>query len=180
MIALSIAEYRNALKFSPYHPGALKKMISYYKKTEIISDEIRKYQAFYQDAISVYGFYEYKNEFKKFGKVVGKWTITQMSESGTWLEWDMTDQFTGSGDYYVTFIYTHGGKAITIDKVVGYENSQEISIDSHKGFSGTKKIDITYKLHVPKIKNDARYYIKAKVFSMGGVDSNGIVLLKKV
>jgi hypothetical protein len=176
----SVAEYKKALKLSPYHPDALIKLISYYGKKDEIFQERKKYLAFYQDVNSVNDFYEYKSEFKQFGKVVGKWIITQMSESGSWLEWDMTDKFYIQGDYQVTFIYTHGGKAITIDRVAVYEDSKEISQDSHKGFSGSKKIDITYHLHVPLIKNEARYYLKAKVFSVGGINSNGIVLLKKI
>jgi tetratricopeptide (TPR) repeat protein len=114
-----------------------------------------------------------------YGTTAGMWIPGRMSTSGIQYEWDVTDKITRPGVYEVTFWYTAGWKAVSIEWAALYSGTQELAKDPHEGFSGNVKKDITYTLELKKYDKNDRYTIKARLAGSGGTDSTGLMFIKK-
>jgi hexosaminidase len=106
---------------------------------------------------------------------IGEWNPEQLSTNtaGTNLEWDVSLQIGGPGQYRLTFQHSTGpGLAITSVSLL--ENGKEIAKDVHTGFAARNPTKAAYVLDVPPRKADARYTIRAAVI---GTDSSGTAIL---
>ena len=78
-----------------------------------------------------------------------------------------------------TTVRRFGWKAVTIDWAALYENGREVARDGHKGWSGSKKKDIAYRLLLRQRRPGATYTVRARMTTVGGTDSTGSVVFKK-
>ena len=104
---------------------------------------------------------------------IGIWTPATLT--GKEHSFDVTKLVKASGKYIVTLLYGRGAHAIEIESVALYENSREISRDTHAGRSGAHKENIQYILNSPEPRQGATYTVKAKFKGAGGRDSHGTV-----
>ena len=58
-----------------------------------------------------------------------------------------------------------------------FENGKELTRDTHAGYSGFDKTDITYRLAAPAVNPQAEYVLRASLKGTGGTDSAGDVLI---
>lgn len=106
------------------------------------------------------------------------WTI---SDGKSMLEFNVSDLIVEEGDYTVTFHYQAGNNALEIESVELYEGPTLVSKDEHYGKTGVEGKDNTYRLNVPKLRTNLdSYVIKAKVKGLGGNDSSGKMIVRKV
>lgn len=112
-------------------------------------------------------------------KVVGHWTASQMVEGGCELEWDVSQYIDGPGMYEVMFWWTGGNAGLQLYWTAMLQDGNELSRDTHAAWSGYDKRSIIYRLNVTDYRSDATYKLCAHLRSMGGMDSNGDVLLRR-
>ena len=109
---------------------------------------------------------------------LGTWEPKGMSEDLKDLEWDITAAVKKAGPLNVQFMYQKGLHALEIEWVALLEDGREISRDAHQGRTGAAHIENTYRLSVEKPREGAAYTLRARVRSLGGTDSNGVVLVR--
>ena len=110
---------------------------------------------------------------------IGGWQPAQIKTESATLEWDVTAKITAAGKAKVNFDYSEGSYSIDISWAALLEDSQEISRDTHAGFSGFaggRARKPVYTLNVPAPKPGAHYTLRAEVAGDGGTDSHGNVL----
>jgi len=107
---------------------------------------------------------------------VGQWQPAQIKSEPAPLEWDVTAKVTAAGKVSVNFDYTDGACGIDIAWAALLEDGQEISRDTHAGFTGSSPRKPVYKLDVPAPKPGAHYTLRAQISGSGGTDSQGNVL----
>lgn len=112
-----------------------------------------------------------------WGKTIGQWAPVQITSGFKPAEWDITTLVVKPGICEATFKYTAGQYGIDIEWVALLEDGTEVARDTHKGFSGYNKDNITYRLDLKDVKPDAKYVIQASIKGNGGTDSAGDVLL---
>jgi hexosaminidase len=110
------------------------------------------------------------------GVKIGDWQPAQIKTEPAPLEWDVTANVTAAGKAKVHFNYTEGAHGIDIAWAALLENGQEISRDTHAGFTGSNPREPFYSLDVPTPKSGAKYTLRAQVAGSGGTDSHGNVL----
>jgi hexosaminidase len=87
-------------------------------------------------------------------------------------------QIKTAGTYEVVFLYNKGKFALDISEVALLEDGQQVAIDKHTAFSGTKLDGIVYKLKLPKYKAGSKYTLRARIRGNGGTDSYGEVKIR--
>ncbi len=107
--------------------------------------------------------------------LVGEWKLSMISTQLNTVDWNVTEQLAGAGEYHVTFEYSRGAHALKIDSVALLENGAEIARETHAGFSGSEHRNPVYVLKVPARKPGATYLLQARVAGEGGTDSSGAV-----
>jgi hexosaminidase len=110
------------------------------------------------------------------GVKIGDWQPAQIKTEAAPLEWDVTSKITAAGKASVNFNYTEGAHGIDVAWAALLENGQEISRDTHAGFTGGNPRKPVYTLDVPAPKPGAKYTLRAQVSGSGGTDSHGNVL----
>jgi hexosaminidase len=110
------------------------------------------------------------------GVKIGDWQPAQIKTESAPLEWDVTANITAAGKAKVNFNYTEGAHGLDIAWAALLEDGQEISRDTHAGFTGSNPNDPFYSLDVPAPKSGAHYTLRAQVAGSGGTDSRGTVL----
>lgn len=108
---------------------------------------------------------------------VGEWTPEAIAQ-GKEQAYDLTALVKSPGEYTATFLYMKGGHAVTLKSVALYEDGREIARDTHDAFSGVEKRNIQYKLTVPKVKEGAKYEMRAVLTGDAGTDSRGNVYVQ--
>jgi hexosaminidase len=111
------------------------------------------------------------------GNRVGYWKPAGVSTELKERSWLATRYITSPGNYEIVFGYTSGAHGLAIAEV---RLDPDGSTDQHEGFTGAAQRDNVYKVTLAKYDPAAKYFIKAKVRSDGGTDSNGTVYLRKV
>ena len=106
---------------------------------------------------------------------IGGWIPAQIKNELAPLDWDVTKNITAAGKGRVSFDYTAGACGIDIAWVALLEDGQEISRDTHAGFTGASPRNPFYSLDVPAPKPGAHYTLRAQVAGSGGTDSTGYV-----
>jgi len=107
---------------------------------------------------------------------IGEWSPAQLgtNASGTnTLEWDISSQMGGPGQYRITFQHT-SGPGLAIATVLLLQDGTEIAKDAHIGFAARHPTRPAYMLDVPARKANAKYTIRATVIGAG---SSGMVTL---
>ncbi len=108
---------------------------------------------------------------------IGEWMPAQLTtnEAGTNIEWDITPEVKGLGQYRVTFMQTRGS-GLVINSVSLLEDGVEVAKDAHAGFAARNPTKATYLLNLlgsNLLKGDgAKYTLRA---SVSGADSSGTV-----
>ncbi len=118
-----------------------------------------------------------KSDFFNTPKLAS-WTPDSLKANSENTELDITPMLKGAGDYIVTFLYERGQHAAKLTRVVLYEDGKEIARDEHQAFSGGRKTNIQYKLHIPAVKSNAKYTLKADIKGDGGTDSFGDIFVE--
>lgn len=165
-----------ALGLSPYDADGLEKMVALLdgkREDEVYFEKLEKVLTFAQR-------FPVKDTMVGLGKVVGTWNLAQMSRTGNEVVWDVGKFINDHGKYDVSFVYFGGGKAVTIEWVALLADDEETSRDTHEGWSGSKLRDHIYTLRLSEAKEGVRYRIRARMRSMAGTNSNGVVLMRKV
>jgi hypothetical protein len=176
--------YDKALQLSPYQPKALDFMVSWFmqKKDAVKTYEFQKKLkdiAAISTDYPVFDFYYFLKETKS-GRVIGNWSKDVVTTAGSELSWDVGNFLNAPGTYHVTFLFTGGQKAVTIEWAALFENGKLICKDTHIGWSGNSKRDIVYRFEVENMRQGASYILKARLKGEGGSDSFGDVLMRKV
>lgn len=175
--ARAVRLYEQALALSPYLPSALKRLTAYYQKEQPAKARaLNKRLALVR---SVSDYYKKNTEAEKYGSVMGAWHPESITTSGTTLGWDVSSAITKPGQYLVSFYYLKGWNAVAIEWVALFKNGREIARDTHPGWSGKEKKNITYRLRIPDVKIGVKYVVKAKLAGQRGTDSSGLVLLQR-
>ena len=106
---------------------------------------------------------------------IGEWNPSQLStnDAGTNLQWDISSQLGGPGEYRVTFQHS-AGPGLAITSVALLQDGKEIAQDVHIGFAARHPTKAAFVLEVPLRKADAKYTIRATVI---GANSSGTVTL---
>ncbi|MCY2931072.1 MAG: beta-N-acetylhexosaminidase [Planctomycetota bacterium] len=112
-----------------------------------------------------------------WGTNAGRWEPGKIAAQFKPLEWDITRLVVRPGQYEATFIYRAGSHAAEIEWAALIENGKEIARDTHKGYSGFDKTDITYRLKLPAVTPQARYVLRASLKGVGGTDSAGDLMI---
>jgi hexosaminidase len=110
------------------------------------------------------------------GLKVGDWSPAQITTKLAPMEWDVTAKVTAAGKASVNFEYTDGVHGLDIAWAALLEDGNEISRDTHDGFTGGSPRKPAYTLAVPAPKPGARYTLRASVAGDGGTDSHGNIL----
>lgn len=177
-LELAINLFEQVIGISPYHENALIELKEYYELVQIDYGKVVKHLLKLQQIRRVNDYYYVYDETKDLGDVIALWHREDMSEQGKFFEWDVTNKLDSTGDYQVTFYYTHGWKGVEIDSLFLLENEFPFNSDIHKGWSGKTKTDNVYNL-LSFHKNDGQQYlIRVKLTSKGGTDSWGQVHFK--
>ncbi len=112
-----------------------------------------------------------------WGKTIGQWEPAQIAKEFKPVEWDITKLAVKPGIYEATLKYRAGNYGIDIEWVALLEDGTEVARDTHKGFSGYNKDNITYRLNLRNVKPQAKYVLRASIKGNGGTDSTGDVLV---
>lgn len=104
---------------------------------------------------------------------IGEWIPSQLTTNtaGTNLEWNVTSEIKGVGQYRVTFEHTDGS-GLVINGVSLLQDAVEVAKDGHMGFAARHPTAPIYILNLPK-SADANYILRANVI---GTNSSGTVL----
>jgi alpha-N-acetylglucosaminidase len=114
------------------------------------------------------------------GVKVGEWHSGEPKETYTARDWDATQHVGGPGTYQVLFQYTGGSHRLDIEWAALLRDGQEVARDAHPGTTGERNEGNRYQLDVKgETSGGGHYTLRARVKSAGGVDSNGVVYLKK-
>ena len=108
---------------------------------------------------------------------IGTWNPAEMSEEYAPLTWEVTQYIQAPGRYRVRFTYTFGSHRLGIEKVELLVDGSMVSIDTHRGVTGTVDENNEYVLEVGAIPEGAELTLRASARSEGGTDSNGEVYL---
>jgi hexosaminidase len=109
----------------------------------------------------------------------GKWSPKDVSESWTWIEWDVTALVHKPGPIQFEFSFESGAHGLAIDSALLLEDGREIARDAHAGWAGAGTHDNVYRLTVPEPLGDhAHFVLRAHIRSDGGTDSHGSVLVR--
>lgn len=109
---------------------------------------------------------------------LGNWVPDSLSSPT--VEWNLHPVLKGSGSYKISFFYTHGSHALSIDSVAVLVNGTEVDGDIHKGHSGRELKDNTYTLTIPDVSPVDKIILKAVVRGVDGTDSHGTVYVQKI
>lgn len=143
--------------------GFAGRMISQYKRLDLLGV---KYRAAAKDV--------------SWGKTVGHWEPARIATDFAPLEWDITAAVKTPGTYAATFVYRRGWHGLEIEWVALIENGKEVARDTHPGFSGYDKANITYRLALPAVTSGAAVVLRASLKGRGGADSAGDLLILHV
>lgn len=184
--AAAFEAFHRSLELSPYEFRALDGLISHYLK-ELDLKPARPLAERRAMLMDEYDGPRYMREFDylynkivPLGRVIGSWAPADLSDhEPSFLSWNADSIITGPGKYEVSFYYTHGWKAVDIEKVVLMAEGEEVAADVHAGFSGSRKRDITYTLELKDYDPALQYNISALMKGSGGTDSNGKVFITK-
>ena len=102
---------------------------------------------------------------------VGEWKPAQLTTS-TNLEWDVTSEIKGPGQYRITFEHTRGS-GLMINSVSLLEEGKPVASDAHAGYAARNPTRPVYVLNVEKTGN-GKHILRAFV---SGADSSGTVSL---
>lgn len=105
---------------------------------------------------------------------IGEWKPAQLTtnDAGTNLEWDVTSQIKGPGQYRITFEHSRGN-GLMINSVSLLEGGKPVATDSHAGYAARNPTKPVYVLNVAQTQN-SKYALRA---SVSGADSSGTVSL---
>lgn len=102
-------------------------------------------------------------------------------QQGSPLQFDVTDQVTGTGTYTATIQWKNGPSALEIHSVKLYEGGTVVAADIHEGRTGVENKDNTYRLELKKYRSNLdSYTLKAEVSAVSQGASKGEMMLKKV
>jgi hexosaminidase len=104
----------------------------------------------------------------------GEWKPVQLTtnDAGTNLDWDVTSEIKGPGQYRITFEHNRGN-GLMINSVSLLEDGKSIASDTHAGYAARNPTKPVYVLNVAQTQN-AKYSLRA---SVSGSDSSGTVSL---
>ena len=108
--------------------------------------------------------------------VIGSWGPS-VPTTGQTNFFDITPYVTSAGEIDVNFAYTSGADGLAITSVALLQNSQQVDIDVHAGFTGSSSTFPVYILHLPETKPGAIYTIQASIAGRGGTATSGTVYL---
>jgi hexosaminidase len=128
----------------------------------------------------------YENGDLAVGVDAGRWDPTMMSESFVTREWDITNLLNRGGLWTVQPRYTSGAHGIAVSEIAlirrGSGPSPGVSetvvaTDTHEAWIGTDVRNARFRLPVSGHDPDARYFVRLRLRSDGGTDSNGTITL---
>lgn len=168
--AAALPLYERALAMSPYDPLALRDV------DRILAPRERGLHRYSQQVAAVKNADEMvPEEAAGLGTVIGTWRPTDITETGSELEWDASTVVTQPGAYEVVVWYRDGWHAVRIEWVALLEDGREVARDAHEGRSGTRRENVSYALTLPERRPGSKYTVRARVYGLGGRDSNGLV-----
>lgn len=109
---------------------------------------------------------------------VDTWNPEKTPSDWKQVEFSTDGNVSEEGTYEVVFLYQKGMHALEISEVALLENGNEVAIDKHDGFSGSKLAGIVYKLKLPLAKPGAKYTLRARVKGSGGTHSQGEIKIR--
>ena len=105
---------------------------------------------------------------------IGEWKPAQLTANaaGTNLEWDVTSEIRGPGQYRITFEHTRGN-GLMINSASLLEDGKSVASDTHAGYAARNPTKPVFVLNVVQTQS-AKYILRA---SVSGSDSSGSVSL---
>ena len=114
------------------------------------------------------------------GVEAGGWRAGEMTESYADREWDVTAFLPAPGAYTFRFQYTAGSHRLDIARAALLVNGVEVSADEHEGTTGVSNEANAYALELKDPPPaGSRIVLRARIKSAGGVDSNGVIQVRK-
>jgi len=106
---------------------------------------------------------------------VGEWTPASFTGGVTKLDYDVTQQITGPGDYLVKPVYTKGAQGVYLHAAELL--SQPGTGDRHEGFAGNQPTNDTFTLRVPIAPTNQVLRLRLTLEPAGGTNTWGKVFM---
>jgi hypothetical protein len=128
----------------------------------------------------------YENGQLAVGVDAGRWDPSMMSETVVTREWEITKLLNRAGQWSVQPQYKSGTHGIAVTEIalirrgsasVAGDNETVIATDTHEAWIGTDVRNARFRLPVPIHDPNSRYFLRLRLRSDGGTDSNGILTL---
>jgi hexosaminidase len=128
----------------------------------------------------------YENGDLAVGIDAGRWDPAMMSESVVTREWEITKLLNRNGLWTVQPRYTSGAHGIAVTEIALIQRRPKsspgdsekiVATDTHEAWIGTDVRNARFRLPVSAYDPKARYYIRLRLRSDGGTDSNGTITL---
>jgi len=103
---------------------------------------------------------------------IGEWK-SSASGNSTNIQWDVTSQIKGAGQYHIVFYFAKGS-GLPIHSVALLEDGKEVAADNHAGYAARNPSNPVYVLNLTAVKENAKYSVQA---SVGKANSSGKVTL---
>ena len=129
--------------------------------------------------------YDIMNRFMPVAASVSSWNQIgrqwKLDPQTGVLEFNVSDSIQELGTYAATFVWRNGNNALSISKVCLFEGDKPVSGDVHAGYTGVKNEANTYIIRIDKLRTNLDVYkLKAEVEGVGGGDSSGVLLFRKI
>lgn len=106
---------------------------------------------------------------------IGQWNPQSVGMDFKTLSFEVTEQISGKGNFEVGVLYQKGAHAVDIQSVALLQNGKQVSIDRHRGYSGSDLKDILYQLKVTEYTAGDTFTIQVTLKGSGGHDTYGEV-----
>jgi hexosaminidase len=106
---------------------------------------------------------------------IGEWNPESFAGGATSLEFDVTPQITGPGDYLMKPVYTKGVYGVNLHaaELIGQVGTG----DRHEGFAGSRPTNETFELRVPSAPANRSFRLRLTLDPAGGTNTWGKVYL---
>lgn len=113
---------------------------------------------------------------------IGEWDIPPSQQCVHMLEYDVTSQISGAGEYVIIFVHRGGRCGLWIEWTALMQDDKEVARDTHHGVSYGDIVSNDTRSYAVKLPEHcaARYVVRAKTHIMDGADTKGEVMIKKL
>ena len=105
------------------------------------------------------------------------WTLGTKKE----LSWDVSGVFLSKGTYKCSILWKRGTSALKISSLTLYQGDKIVAEDIHPGWAGMSNKRNVYIINLEELREGLdTYTLRAKVSGASGVDSHGVINIKKI